>query len=163
LFLRSVNCENCSTPFWYSPLMCDAFIQLRSMFPLCCHTSLSYSSCMITSLFSLKVWPYSIQEDIFIVDSYVKVYSLFLDLTKFQQHFTLISRITTWKWWHVPHPLQSSMKPKNKVKCTIPKFLQILEKRIYLYVWINYKNKSSQTVQTDNSSLNTSINPNCPY
>jgi len=35
----------------------------------------------------------------FIVDSYIKVKSLFLNLTKFRQHFALISKYTTWKWW----------------------------------------------------------------
>ena len=60
-------------------------------------------------------------------------------MTKFQQHFTLISKYSTRKRWHVPHPSQSSMHLKNKVKGTIPKFLQILETRIYLIIWIYYK------------------------
>ena len=35
----------------------------------------------------------------FILDSYIKVKSLFLKLMKFWQHFTLISNYTTWKRW----------------------------------------------------------------
>ena len=122
--LRSVNCRNCSTPFSYSLLMCDSFIQLGSKFPLWCDSSLSYLTCTKTSLFSLNVWPYPIQEDIFIVDSYAKVNFLLLYLTKFWQHFTLISKYNM-KAITCHHPSQSSTHPKNKMKCTILKFLQI--------------------------------------
>ena len=116
--LHFINCRNCSTPFSYSSLMRDAFIQLQSMFPLCCQTSLSYPSCMLNSLSSWKVWPYPIQEDIFIVDSYVKVYSLFLDLTKFWQHFALISKHTTWKWWHLFNIIKYETGEQNKMHYT---------------------------------------------
>ena len=100
--LGSVNYRNSSTPFSYSSVMHDIFIQLRSMFPICCDTSLSYLTCMKTSVFSLKVWLYPIQEDIFfIVDWYVYVNCLLLNLTKFWQHCALVSKYTTWKWWHL--------------------------------------------------------------
>jgi len=49
---------------------------------------------------------------------------LFLDFTKFQHHFSLISKYTTWKAITLIAP-QSSMHPENKAKYTIPKFHQI--------------------------------------
>ena len=51
--------------------------------------------------FSFKVWPYPIQEDIFfMVDSYIKVNLILLNLTKFWQYLTLVSKYTTWNRWH---------------------------------------------------------------
>ena len=78
-----------------------------------------------------------------------KIY--FVRLTKFQQHFALVFRYTRWKWWHVAQSPQSNMHLKNNLKCSTPNFLQIMQKRIYLYVWISYKkcppNLSKRTIQ----------------
>ena len=66
---------------------------------------------MKISLFSLKVWPYPIQEDIFfIVDSYVKLNFLFLDMTSAAFRFDLQvhdMKAVTWI------PRQSSVHPEN--------------------------------------------------
>ena len=61
---RCTNCKNSSTPFSYSSLICDAFIQLRSMFRIQWYSQ-GYPICMKISLFHTKVSPYLIQEDIF--------------------------------------------------------------------------------------------------
>ena len=107
--------------------------------------------------------PTPFRKTFFIVESNVQVKSLSSDLMKFRQHFALVFKYTRWKRWMCEQSPRSNMHPKNNVKCSIPKFIQIIQKIIYLYVWFNYKNMSSQTVQTDNSRINTSINSNYPY
>ena len=71
----------------------------------------SNNSVILTKLF--RAWkphffhyrcdPIPFRKTFFIVDSYIKVKSFFLDLTKFRQHFALISKYMTWKWWHEFH------------------------------------------------------------
>ena len=93
------NCKNFSTLFSYLWLMRVAFIQLRSIFCVLSY-GVDYPICMTTSLFHKKVWPYPFREDNFLLDSHKQVKTVMLNLTKFWQHFALLSKYTTWKWWH---------------------------------------------------------------
>ena len=114
----------------------------------------------LTFLFLSKVWPYPIQEDIFIEDSYVNVKSVFLNLTKFWQHFALISKYTTWKQWHEFHHSQVCTQI-TKWNALYQNFINF-KKRDLIYTYEStIKNAYSQTVQMDNSRFNTMINLNC--
>jgi len=96
----------------------------------------------------------------FIVDSYVKVKSLFLNLTKFQQHFTLISKYTTWKGWHEFIHNQVCTQ-RTKWNALYQNFIKFKKKDLTYTYESTIKNDSFQTVQTDNSRFNTTINLNC--
>ena len=94
-----VKCKKLSNLFWYSSLMRNTLIQLRSMF---CSLSyqLRYDICMKISLFHIKVRSSPIQEHHFLLHLFIQVKHVIINLMKFRQHFALVSKYTKWKRSH---------------------------------------------------------------
>ena len=124
--LISVNWRNCSTSFSYSSLMCDACIQLRSMISLCYETSISYPTCMKTSLFFLIGVALSHSGTHCLQYSRTHGYvGLFVYFDKILATFHIVLRVHDMKAVKSNDLPHSSMHLENKVKCIISKFCLI--------------------------------------
>ena len=97
--LSKANSKNYSTSFSYTGLKRLAFNKHQFIFPFLWYSQ-SYSMHEDLTFFIKGVTVSHSGRHFFILDSCVYI---FLDLTKFWQHFALISKYTTWKRWHQFH------------------------------------------------------------
>jgi len=82
----------------------------------------------------------------FMVASYDKVKSLLLNLTKFWQHFTLVSKYTTWNWWDY-FPDSQVCTQRTTRNALYQNFIKLNKKFLTL---------------THESTIKIWVSPNCP-